>query len=75
MLGHLRVDWEDQVLSYYEKTREKYVNTPSYQAIREDVHTRAMNRWKNYPGPTAEALPTLKRFINAFGYTLDGSKI
>ena len=70
ILDFIGVDWEEGVLSYYEQTREKYVATPSYQAIREPVNTAAINRWKNYPEPMGQALDDLKPFIEAFSYQL-----
>ena len=46
------VEWEESVLTYYERVYEKYIPTPSYQAIREPAYKDAINRWKNYPKPT-----------------------
>jgi tetratricopeptide (TPR) repeat protein len=73
ILDHLGVPWEDQVLAYYEKARQKYVHTPSYQAVRENVHTRATERWRNYPGAMATAVPVLRPCLDAFGYPVDGA--
>jgi tetratricopeptide (TPR) repeat protein len=71
ILDHLGVPWEDQVLAYYEQAQKKYVHTPSYQAVRENVHTRATERWRNYPGAMATALPVLRPYLDAFGYSRD----
>jgi tetratricopeptide (TPR) repeat protein len=73
ILDHLGVPWEDQVLAYYEKARQKYVHTPSYQAVRENVHTRATERWRNYPGAMATAVPVLRPWLDAFGYPVAGA--
>ncbi|MGI1663140.1 sulfotransferase [Palleronia sp. KMU-117] len=72
ILDHLGVPWEDAVLAYYERTRKTFVNTPSYQAVRENVHTRATERWRNYPKAMEAALPVLRPYLDAFGYPLDG---
>jgi tetratricopeptide (TPR) repeat protein len=74
ILDHLGVPWEDGVLAYYERTRKTYVNTPSYQAVRENVHTRATERWRNYPEAVESSLPLLRPYIQAFGYAEDGTR-
>jgi tetratricopeptide (TPR) repeat protein len=66
MLEFIGVEFEDSMLTYYERTRDKFVATPSYQAIREPVHKGAVQRWRNYPGATKMALTDLQPFLGAF---------
>jgi Flp pilus assembly protein TadD len=68
ILDHLGVPWRDDVLSFHEQARKKFISTPSYAAVTEPVHRRAMERWRNYPGPMADVAHHLAPFIEAFGY-------
>ncbi|MCC6283764.1 MAG: sulfotransferase [Phycisphaerales bacterium] len=60
--------WDDAVLRFRESGVQTQINTPSYQAVAEPIHTRAAGRWKNYMWHVERHLPTLEPFIQAFGY-------
>jgi len=68
LLNLLDLDWDDSVLRFYEKAREKYISTPSYTAVTEPVHTRAVKRWEHYATYFEEHQSTLARFVHEFGY-------
>ncbi len=73
ILDFIGIEWDESVLNYGERARDKYVATPSYQAIREPVHKGSVQRWKNYPDATAAGLADLRPFIDEFGYSLEQS--
>jgi Sulfotransferase family len=68
MLAHLGLDWDESVLRFYERKRERLISTPSYAAVTESVHTRSVGRWKNYARHFEPYLADLDRFVKAFGY-------
>jgi Flp pilus assembly protein TadD len=68
LFGHLGLDWEPEVLEFHQRAKKRVILTPSYVAVTEPVHTRAIGRWKNYQEQFASLLPTLEPFIKEFGY-------
>jgi tetratricopeptide (TPR) repeat protein len=69
ILDVLGVPWDDAVLSFQESARERFISTPSYAAVSEKVHTRAVARWKRYAEVIEpEVFTTLAPFVKAFGY-------
>jgi len=65
----LGLDWSDQVSRFAEHTAAKAVLSPTYAAVQEKVHTRAVRRWTNYEDYLAPAMPTLERVAALLGYS------
>jgi tetratricopeptide (TPR) repeat protein len=68
LIRHLNLDWEPGILQFHQLATERVIATPSYVAVTEPVHTRAIGRWKNYSRQFAPLLPMLEPFIREFGY-------
>ena len=68
-LEFLELPWEREVLSYRERLANKAVGSPTYEAVSQPLYTRAIGRWKNYQKFLEPCLPTLRPFIEAFGYS------
>jgi tetratricopeptide (TPR) repeat protein len=68
VLEFLGLAWEPQVLNYLERLNQKAVSSPTYEAVRQPVHSRAIGRWKNYQRYLEPYLPILQPSIDAFGY-------
>jgi hypothetical protein len=68
LVDHLGLAWEPGVLQFHQQASERVISTPSYVAVTEPVHVRAMGRWKNYQEQFAPLLPKLQPFIREFGY-------
>ena len=64
----LGLPWEPQVLNYRERLEKKVVGSPTYEAVRQPLYTRAIGRWKNYQKFLEPYLPILEPSIKAFGY-------
>jgi hypothetical protein len=71
MLEHLGQPWDDAVLRHHEQAADHVISTPSYAAVSEPVHRRAIQRWRNYETHLEPYLDRLTRFIEAFGYDDD----
>ena len=67
-LEFLGLPWEPKVLDYRERLRQKAVASPTYEAVSQPLHTRAIGRWKNYQKYLEPCLPALQPSIDAFGY-------
>jgi Tfp pilus assembly protein PilF len=72
LIDYLGLDWEPDILQFHQRAKERVIATPSYVAVTEPVHTRAIGRWKNYHQQFAPLLPKLEPFIREFGYEIDG---
>ena len=68
MLEFFELDWDAGVLKFHERARQRHISTPSYQAVTEPIHRRAVGRWQHYREHFEPVLPHLRRFIEAFGY-------
>jgi hypothetical protein len=68
-LGFLGLEFEDNVLKFYEHARTRRVNSPSHADVRKPLYRFALGRWRNYEKYLAPYLPQLDRFVKAFHYT------
>jgi tetratricopeptide (TPR) repeat protein len=74
VLDLLGVEWDESVLSFHEQAKDRFIATPSFTAVTEPVHTRAIGRWHNYADHFNAALrERLAPFVEAFGYEGFGS--
>ena len=68
VLGFLGVDFEENVLKFYEHARSKRVTSPSRDDVRKPLYRTAVGRWRNYQKYLEPYLPALERFVKAFNY-------
>ena len=69
LLEYLEVDWDVNVLKFYETAKKRtIINTPSYAQVTQPIYTTSTAKWKNYEENLLEYIPKLERFIQAFGY-------
>lgn len=68
LMSFLQIEWNADVLRYFEKAGERNVRTPSYSAIASPVYNRAVGRWKNYEKHIKPMLNHLAPYISEFGY-------
>jgi len=68
LIDYLDLDWEPGILQFHQKAGKRVIQTPSYTAVTEPVHTRAIGRWKNYRQQLDPFMPKLQPYIKEFGY-------
>ena len=68
VLGFLGVEFEDNVLKFYEHALTKRVTSPSHADVRKPLYRTAVGRWRNYQKYLEPYLPALERFVKAFNY-------
>jgi tetratricopeptide (TPR) repeat protein len=68
-LETLGVRWDDRILSYREQLTDKIVASPSYEAVKQPIYSRALGRFRHYEKHLAPVLSTLEPFLKAFGYS------
>jgi hypothetical protein len=68
MLDLLGLPWDEDVMRFHERSRERVVKTPSYEGVARPVHRGSLGRWSRYERHLAPWLPRIAPFIDAFGY-------
>ena len=68
ILDFLDLDWDEQVLQYHDKARQRYITTPSYQGVAQPVYSRSIGRWRNYESQIEPLRESLQPFVETFGY-------
>jgi tetratricopeptide (TPR) repeat protein len=68
ILDFLGLPWDDAVLEYHKRAREKHVHSPTYEAVTKPVYTSSVGRWRNYARQLEPHIDVLQPFIEAFGY-------
>ncbi len=63
--------WSAAVRHYRGASVERYVATPSRQAVTEALTARAVGRWRGYRRHLGPVLPTVGTYVQAFGYHAD----
>jgi hypothetical protein len=69
VLDFLWLPWDDRVLNYHQRAKQKHVHSPTYAAVTRPLYTSSIGRWKNYAKQLAPCLETLRPYVEAFGYT------
>jgi tetratricopeptide (TPR) repeat protein len=70
LLDFAGLPWDDQIRGYLGRTQKQgLIGTPSYAAVVEPVHQKAVGRRHNYATAIASVGPVLKPFIDAFDYS------
>ena len=67
-LALLGLDFEDNVLKFYEHARAKPVKSRSQEDVQKPLYRKAVGRWRNYQKYLEPYLPALERFVKAFNY-------
>jgi tetratricopeptide (TPR) repeat protein len=67
-LEFLGLPWDESVMDYRQAVRGKVVNSPTHEAVREPVYSRAVGRWRHYEKHLAPYLERLEPFMKALGY-------
>ena len=71
LIDFLGLDWEPDILHFHQNASNRVISTPSYVAVTEPVHTRAIGRWKNYQQQFSLLLPMLEPFLTEYGYKVE----
>ncbi len=71
VLAFLRLPWNNAVLAYAQRAKERTIATPSYHQVVQPIYSASVGRWHHYREAFAPVLPVLRPLIEAFGYTAD----
>ena len=68
LLEFLGMPWDDAVLAYTDRAKERLISTPSYEAVSRPIYKSSAGRWRNYEAQLEPVREMLQPFIEAFGY-------
>lgn len=68
VLSFLGVDWDPEVLKFYEPKHRRLITTPSYQDVTRPVYSSAKARWKKYERHMKGAFRILEGKVRELGY-------
>jgi tetratricopeptide (TPR) repeat protein len=68
VLDLLGLEWNEELTRFRERLATKAVKSPTYAAVQEKTHTRAVRRWEHYTDYLAPAMPALERVAGLLGY-------
>jgi len=70
VLAFLDLEWDDAVLDYADRAREKSIATPSYHQVVQPIYKSSVGRWTQYRPQLEPVLPILRPACEMFGYAL-----
>jgi tetratricopeptide (TPR) repeat protein len=68
VLGFLGLDFEENVLKFYEHAQSKRVRSPSRADVKKPLYRTAIGRWRNYQKYLEPYMHHVERFLKAFNY-------
>jgi tetratricopeptide (TPR) repeat protein len=68
VLEFLGLNYEENILKFYEHARAKRVRSPSHADVRKPIYRAAVGRWRNYQKYLNPHIAELERFLKAFNY-------
>ncbi|MCA9312322.1 MAG: sulfotransferase, partial [Phycisphaerales bacterium] len=71
LVSFLGLDWEDDILRFNERVGDRYIQTPSYEAVSRPVYTSALERWRHYEEAIRPHREVLDRHARTLGYPTD----
>ncbi|MBT8078868.1 MAG: sulfotransferase [Gammaproteobacteria bacterium] len=73
MIDHCGLEWEGQVLRFYET--ERAVKTASSEQVRQPIYSQSVNSWKRYETELAELILVLEEVLEKLPEHLERPKI
>jgi Flp pilus assembly protein TadD len=64
----LGLPWTEDASRFYEKAADRPIRTPSYLAVTERAHTRAIGKWRHYRAHLGPVLARVDPMVSALGY-------
>ncbi len=68
VIDYLELPWDEAVMAYADKNQRGYFHTPSNEAVRQQVNTLAVDRWRRYPDAINASESLLGPIIDRLGY-------
>lgn len=63
------VAWNDEVRDFAEKAKSRLITTPSSTQVIRELNREGLDQWRHYREQLSPVFPTLRSWIENFGYT------
>jgi tetratricopeptide (TPR) repeat protein len=67
----LSLPWSEQINTFHEKAKSRYIATPSFADVSRPIYNRSVARWRHYQKHVQTIQSLLAPYIQAFGYQDD----
>ena len=68
IFAFIGLEWRPDLLETRRDRRDRYVATPSRDAVQRRISASAVGRWRAYAEPLGPILPILAPWLERFGY-------
>jgi tetratricopeptide (TPR) repeat protein len=68
ILGFLGLAWNDAILDYRQKARDRFIDTPSYQQVTRPLYAGSIGRWQPFSAQLEPVMGQLGPWVQKFGY-------
>lgn len=68
LLDFCDLEWDGKVLDFHTQAKQRFVRTPSYQAITKPIYRSSIGKWQNYADELQPLMAWIEPFIDAFDY-------
>ncbi|HXC54239.1 MAG TPA: sulfotransferase [Rhizomicrobium sp.] len=65
------LDWSAQMNDFAQHAKSRTIRTPSSVQVVRGINKDGVGQWRHYRAEMAPALPTLKRWVETFGYAAE----
>jgi Tfp pilus assembly protein PilF len=69
VLDFIGVEWNDEVRDFAEKSKSRFIATPSAPQVIKGLNREGVGQWRHYREQLAPVVPALRPWIEKFGYT------
>lgn len=66
----LALPWSEEINTFHEKAKSRYVATPSFADVAQPIYNRSLARWRHYEKHVQPIQSLLDPYIKAFGYPM-----
>jgi tetratricopeptide (TPR) repeat protein len=68
MMEFIGAGWHEDVARFHEKAGRRVIQSASYNAVTEPLHTRSIGRWKRYEAHLGPVIEATRGIVEAYGY-------
>lgn len=70
IFAFIGLEWQPDLVASRRDRRDRYVATPSRDAVQRPISASAVGRWRAYAEPLGPILPILEPWLERFGYEI-----
>ena len=68
LLDFLGCDWEESINNFYDRAKNKRINTASYDQVIKPIYSNSIGKWENYSVHLSQIESNLAKWVKRFNY-------